>query len=360
MARTEERGDDGAGATADPLADRLARWVRMELITDEQARRILEAEEGGGPAQAPARAVSPVAEALGYVGGVLVLVAAVTLTGRYWTELPVGGRIAIALVAAALLLGIGAAVPQAHDAGRRLRAVTWTLSVVALGFGVGVLTDEAMQLRSEVHVMLTGAACAAYAGVLWWRLRVALLHLVLAAAVFVTVGAATALLPGDDGEVAGLAVWGAGVAWLLLGWGDLLPPWQAADVAGAAAVIVGAAVTLDEYWGPAPALLTMVGLVAAGVAVRDLWLTGAGTVATLTLVPALSQKWFPDTLAAPITLLVAGALLVTLAVRGIGRARRGGRRAFGERRPGPPRTAVAGAAVVGVATAAVVVALGLS
>jgi hypothetical protein len=339
----------------------------MELITDEQARRILEAEEGGGPAQAPERAVSPVAEALGYVGGALVVVAAVTLTGRYWTELPVGGRIAIALVAAALLLGIGAAVPQAHDAGRRLRAVTWTLSVVALGFGVGVLTDEVLGLSSETQALLTGAACAVYAALLWWRLRVALLHLVLAAAVFVTIGAATTLLPGDDGELAGLAIWGAGIVWLLLGWGDLLPPWQAADVAGAAAAIVGAAVTLDEYsrvahieyWGPVPAVLTMVGLVAAGVAVRDLWLTGAGTVATLTPVPALSQKWFPDTLAAPITLLVAGALLVTLAVRGVGRARRGGRRAFGERRPGPPRTAAAGAAVVGVVTAALVVALGL-
>lgn len=342
---------------ADELADRLDRWVRLGLITGEQAQRISAAEQEAAGAGGT-RPASPVAEALGYVGGALVLVAAVTLSSRFWPGLALGARAGITLAAAALLLGIGAVVPQAADAGRRLRAVTWTLSVVALGVGVGLLTDEGLGLSGEGHVVLTGAVCAAYAGALWWRLRVALLHLVLVAALVVTVGAAAALLPGaGDGEVAGLAVWGAGVVWLVLGWGGLVPPWQAADVAGAAAAIVGSALALDETWGPAPALLTMVGLVAAGVGLRDLWLTGAGTVATLVLVPQLSQKWFPDTLAAPVTLLLAGVLLVTLAVRV---ARRGGRRAFGERRSGPPRTAAAAAAVVAVGTAAVVVALGLA
>ncbi|MGE3286740.1 MAG: DUF2157 domain-containing protein [Pseudonocardia sp.] len=359
MATTGERGDDGAGATAEPLAERLRRWVRLELITDEQARRILEAEEGGGAAPAPARAVSPVAEALGYVGGVLVLVAALILAGRYWAEIAVAGRVAIVLGAAVLLLGIGAAVPQGQDAGRRLRAVTWTLSVVALGVAVGLFADEVLELRAELVTLVAGALCAGYAGALWWRQRVALLHLALVTALVVVVGSAASLLPGDDGEVAGLAVWGAGVVWLLLGWGGLVPPWQAADVSGAAAAIIGSLVTLDETWGVVPALVTTVGLVAAGVAVRDLWLTGMGTIATLMIVPALSQRWFPETLAAPLTLLVAGALLVTVALRLIGRARRDGRRAFGERRSGPPRQTAAAAAVVGIATAAFVVALGL-
>lgn len=342
---------------AEDLADRLDRWVRLELITDEQARRIRAAETGAEDEPAP-RAVSPVVEVLGYVGGVLVLVAAVILAGRYWPAIPAGSRVTIALVAAALLLGIGIAVPQTHDAGRRLRAVTWTLSVLALGFGVALLTDEVLDLGSRAQVLLTSVVCAAYAGVLWWRLKVALLHLALIGCLVLATGSAAAMLPGDDGAVAGLAVWGAGVVWLLLSWGGLVPPWQAADVAGSLAMIVGSMVALDESWGPAPALLTIVGLLGAGVTVRDLWLTGGGTVATLILVPMLSQKWFPDSVAAPVTLLLAGTLLVIGAVVV---ARRGGRRAFGHRRTGPPRTAAAAAAaaVGGLGIAAVVVALGL-
>src|SRR5687767_1626683 len=138
-----DRADGRAVRTpADPLTERLDRWVRAGLISDEQAERILAAErETAGPAThlGGPRQVSPVAEGLGYVGGVLVVVAAVTIAGRYWTAIGVPGRVAIALGAAVLLLVIGAAVPQTSGAGRRLRAVSWALSVVALGFGIGLL-----------------------------------------------------------------------------------------------------------------------------------------------------------------------------------------------------------------------------
>lgn len=367
-------------AVSDPLAQRLDRWVRAGLISDEQARDIL-AAEGAAPAQAgtseppateaptteagtseppetePPTAVSPVAESLGYVGGVLVLVAAVTIAGRYWTAIGVGGRVAVVLGAAALLLVVGSAVPQASPAGRRLRTVSWALSVVALGFGAGLLADEGLGLRSEQVSLLAGGVAAGYAAVLYRRLPEMLQQAVLLAALAVTAGSAAALLPAGDDPVVGLAVWGLGLVWLLLGWGGIVGPWYAVDVCGGIAAVIGAQLTIEAGWGAAPALATVLGLVTAGVVLRDLALAAMGAVATLLIVPAVSQRYFPDTLGAPVTLLVAGTLLV---VGALYIARRGRRHAFGDRRAGASRTAAGLAAAVAVAVAAVVVALGVT
>lgn len=350
-------------SAADPLANRLDRWVGLGLISEEQARAILAAEPEAGPPGEPGRhaeprAISPVAEGLGYVGGVLVVVAVITIAGRYWPAIGVTGRIAIALGAAALLLAIGAAVPQVADAGRRLRAVSWTLSVVALGFGLGLLGSDGLGLRDEQASLLAAAGCAGYAAALWWRRPGVLLQAALLVALAVTAGSAAALLPAGDSEaVVGMAIWGVGVVWLLLGWGAIVGPWHAVDVCGGIAAVVGAQLTIVTTWGWVPALGTVVGLVTAGVLLRDIALTAMGAVATLLIVPVVSERYFPGTLGAPVALLVAGTLLVAGALYV---ARRGGRRAFGQRRTGTPRTAVGLAAAVTAAVTAVVLSLGVA
>ncbi|WP_214403811.1 DUF2157 domain-containing protein, partial [Pseudonocardia lacus] len=105
------------------VAGLLRRWVDGGLITAEQAGRIRDAEglDGTAPRDAagapagegapPHRGASLVAEGLGYVGGALVLVAAVLIAGTFWDALGAGGRLALVLVAAGLLLGVGAAAP---------------------------------------------------------------------------------------------------------------------------------------------------------------------------------------------------------------------------------------------------------
>src|SRR5690349_347994 len=101
----------------------LRRWVEGGLITAEQAGRIRAAEgledpddrtapdptPTPTPAPAPGRGGSLVAEALGYVGGALVLVAAVLIAGTVWDALGPAGRLGLVLAATALLLGVGAA-----------------------------------------------------------------------------------------------------------------------------------------------------------------------------------------------------------------------------------------------------------
>ena len=345
---------------AEPLTEQLDRWVRAGLISDEQAEQILATErEAAGPAAdlGGPRQVSPVAEGLGYLGGVLVVVAAVTIAGRYWSAIGVPGRVAIALGAATLLLAVGAAVPQTSGAGRRLRAVSWALSVAALGLGIDLLAADVLGWYGEKVSLLAGGLCVVYGGVLWSRRPGTLQQGVLLAALAVTAGSAAALLPGGTEPVVGLAVWGLGLVWLLLGWGGLLKPWPAVEVCGGVAVIVGALLTVEATWGALPAVGTVVGLVTAGVVLRDIVLTAMGTLAALLIVPAVSERYFPDMLAPPLTLLLAGTLLVAAALYV---ARRGGRRALNERRAGEPRIAAGLAAGVTVAVVALVVGLGVA
>jgi hypothetical protein len=77
------------------LQELLDRWVVAGLITTEQAERI-RSQEFGVPARpaasslgAPAavRGTSLMTEALGYLGGVLVVIAAGLLTARMWPDL---------------------------------------------------------------------------------------------------------------------------------------------------------------------------------------------------------------------------------------------------------------------------------
>lgn len=339
------------------LTDRLSRWVEHGLITREQAERILaderarSAELGGRPARLP----SLVAEALGYVGGVLVLIAAGLIAGRYWSELGVAGRLSVAFGAAALLLGAGASLrPRLGETGRRLRAVCWLLSSATIALGTGLLGTDVLDLSGDVTVLLAAAVAACYAAALWPLSREVPQQAAVVVALAVTAGAAAALLPGSIDAVAGLAVWGVGAAWLLLGWGSLVTPRAASWILGGAIVIVGSLMTLETGWGVAVGLGTAAVLVAAGAWLRDLLLLGVGAVATLLAVPSTLNRFFPDTLTAPLALLATGVLLVGGALYTARRRRRAS--ADHSRNPANPRLA-AGLAAGVVATVALAVIL---
>jgi hypothetical protein len=297
------------------LADRVRRWAGSGLITAEQAERILAAENLPAERSATPSRASLVAEALGYVGGVLVLIGAVTVAGRYWSQIGMGGRLGITFGAAALLLATGAAAPARRtEVGRRLRGVCWLLSAALLGTGLALLGDEVLNLRGESVALLAAGGTAAPAAVLWWRHRGVLQQAALLAALAVAAGSATAHLPNGEDAVVGLAVWGVGAGWSVLGWGGVIAARNAAYVLGGAVVVIGAQFTIDTGWGAVLAIASVVGLVVAGAWLRELVLLGVGAVGTLLTVPAVLSQYFPDTLAVPFALVGCGALLVAGAV----------------------------------------------
>ncbi|WP_026454385.1 DUF2157 domain-containing protein [Saccharomonospora iraqiensis] len=344
----------------DNLTDRLDRWVAHGLLTREQADRILAAErESTETAEETGRTPSPVAEALGYVGGVLVLVATGLVAGRYWSELGVAGRLSVAFGAAALLLAAGASLrPRLGETGRRLRAVCWLLSAAAVALGTALLGEDVLDLPGEVTPVLAAAVTACYAAALWPLSREIPQQAAVVVALAVTAGTATALLPGSTTAVTGLAVWGVGTAWVLLGWGGLVTPRSPTWVLGGGVVIVGSLLMLDPAWGTGVALGTAAALVAAGVWQRDLLLLAIAAVATLVAVPATLDRFFPDTLTAPLALLATGALLIVGALYTARRGRPAPTRY--SRRPADPRLAAGLAAGVVTAVATAVVLLGVS
>jgi hypothetical protein len=338
--------------TAAELDDLLARWVGEGLLSAEQAERIRAAETTVDRPARP-RGVSLVAEGLGYVGGVLVLVAAVTIAAQYWSGMGVAGRLGTVAGAAALLVAAGVAAPGG-PAGMRVRAVSWAAAVVAAGGAAALLGEEVLGLEGETVGVLAGVVATLAALVLAALHRTALQHTAVLAAAAFTAGIAAAVLPRGDGDVAGLAIWGVGVAWLVLGWGGVLGRDRAdrvtADLAGGAVVLLGTLFGVESDAGTVLAVVTVLVLVAAGVLTRDLVLLGVGAVATLVLVPLVVSQWFPDTLAAPVALLVVGALLVAAALV----AARRRRPAAGADRRGTPRVAVPLAAGVAVVVGIVV------
>lgn len=301
-------------ATLD-LEGLLQRWVDAETITLEQAAQI-RAKEQTRPPASPARSDgSPlVVEALGYLGGVLVVIASALLTVRLWEQLSLALRLALPALAALLLIVGGlVAARRGGDAAGQLRAVLWALSVAAFAAFVALLVREGLRGEStEDVVTITGAAAAAYAGALWWAGRGPLQQLALLVALAVTSISAAAHLEAE--AMQGMALWGLGLVWLGLARAGRLPPQRMAYVLGSVAALFGAQITMESGWGNVLALLTAVALVALAVVLRDLGLLALAAVGTLLILPRVVTYFFPGAVAAPLALLVCGVLLVGIAV----------------------------------------------
>lgn len=358
------------------FADRIRRSVERGLITAEQADAIIadqtpsavptEPAEPTAPTEPAAGETAPadrppvrgsiVAEALGYVGGVLVLIGAVTIALNFWEQIGITGRLAVLFSAAAVLLIAGAAMPARRaQVARRLRSVCWLLAVILVGTGISVLVPEVFRLERYTGVLSAGGA-AVVGAVLWWLHRTVAQQAITVIAVAFAVSSAATLLPRGYELVPGLAVWGFGVAWLLLAEGGVIAARRAGTVLGGAAAVIGSLGTVGATWGAVLAIGTAVVLVAAGVWLRNLVLLALGAIALLLSVPMVVGQYFPDVLPVSMALLGCGVLLV---VGGILMARSRRIRPNEPARAALGRTpAIAAAAGVAIITTIAVLVLG--
>jgi hypothetical protein len=287
------------------------------VITQEQADRITAHELSQAARQTtPAANTSLLVEALGYVGGVIILVGAVLLATEFWDELGVPGRLAVVGGAAAVMVVAGLAVPQrAGEQGRRLRAVLWAAATGAFAGFMGLLSSDVLDLFGDDSALLTSAATAAVAVLLWWLRPTNLQHLVAAVALAATV--ATALAKISDAEyLPGTGIWAVGLVWFLLALGGVLRPRRFALTLGSAVAIVGALLlmVMSDDAGIALTLASAAAVVAMAVVMTDLTLLAVGAVGLLFALPTAVSTWFGGTFAAPIALLGAGVLLVAAAL----------------------------------------------
>jgi hypothetical protein len=306
-----------------PLAEQLARWVRAGIIDDLTAERIdayeraaepvgavapdgpavhtavpTGAPAGSAPAatprparrERPRAALSAVIEALGYLGGVLAVSGVVLLVAHYWTDLALGGRLALSGVTAAALAGAGLAVPERRNSAMaRLRAFLWTLATASVGVFAAVAARDLLGDEPAGPVVAcTAASVALVSGLMWWGRRRPVQQLLALSAAVVAVG--TGLAEPAGSTVAGVAVWAAGAALLALGVRQRTT-FPVIDVAvGAIAAAVGSIVAVAAAGDPGIGLLFVV---ATGAAIVTLALlrglvTDVASIVALCVIGAIT------------------------------------------------------------------------
>jgi hypothetical protein len=363
-----------AHAPAD-LPDLVDHWEATGVITPEQAAR-MRADLGlpeSGPAFLPVLTEPPrkerpqaslAIEALGYLGSVLIVVASALLASEYWNDLATAGHLLIVGSAAVLLLLAGFAVPdRLGPPGQRMHAVLWLGATVAAAGFVGVFGNEVLDWHEEDLALLVFAATAVLAAVLWWRLPTVVQQVAVVAGLAGTAASAAAQFHSAQDYQPGLAVWGVGAIWFVLGWGGVVRPRWTALLLGGIVLLVGSGLTMSTDGGVVLALVTVAAMVTLAVLSRDLLVLVVGAWGALQTLPSAINTWFPGQLAAAAALLVAGTGLVTAAIW-IARRREepaeAPAKASREYAAIPARAAVLASAGIAATVAIVVVALGVA
>jgi hypothetical protein len=283
----------------------LTRWRDAGLLSADEVAAIL-AFEGTRPVETPppapvavgaarsARRVPVVAEALGYLGGMLAVIGLGLIVGRYWPDLSVAGRLALSAgVAGGLLYGGVAVDPEADPAFARLRGFLWLASTAATVLFVGVLVRDGLEVEeSSVVAAACGGAAVVHSGLLWRRQDRPLQQAAALIGALVLAGATAASVFGQ--EAWGPAVWPAAAGILALGLRRSTPAPLLSEAIGSLGVIAGSSLVLGADW------------VALGI------LLGVATALGLLALAAV-PGWAPDR-EDQVLLTVAGALAFVWAV----------------------------------------------
>lgn len=292
----------------------LDRAVAEEIITAEQAAAI----EALQPERAPLvqRGWVPLyAEVFGYLGSILVAVAAISMVSRSWDDLNAFARLIVLGGAAVVLWGVGALVDEDVDPALwRLRSVMWLLSTAALAGFAAILAIDGFGWAGESVAVIAGTSVASVSAGLWRLQDRPAQHLTTVTGAAVAVGAGAAWADGAPAVGAGL--WLLGALWVLGCLRGVLVPGFVALPVGAGLTLLGAGVTSGSWEGLGSlfGLATAAVLLGLGAARGRFWLTGSGVVGLLIYVPSTATYYFADTIGVPLTLLVSGLVLLAAAL----------------------------------------------
>jgi hypothetical protein len=330
---TETRS--GVGVHGEDVPALLDRWARLGLLSPEQVEQILRAEGMSPPAagvavpeQRPVAPPEPAAEqrrgrlaieALGYLGGVLALAAGLLLVQLVWDDLSTAVRLAIPLVASALLLLAGALVPTTSKDAEgmlRLRSVLWLLAVAAWAAAFGVLGDQVLEADETDTGLLVGLGGLSLAMPLYYATHAAAQQLAVFGASVGTAMAIGARPDWDEPTFVGLAGWLFAVGWFVLAERKLVVPPLVGRYLGALGMIVFVMPMGGALVGQLAAVATVAVLFAWAVRVDSVGLLAVAAFGTLQVVPSIVNFFFPDNaeVVIPLGLLAAGGVLVGTAV----------------------------------------------
>lgn len=251
-------------AVASITLPNLDEWTNAGLITSDQAAAISAFEASKVAVttheERPSRRVPVVAEALGYLGGILGIVGLVMLIARYWQDMAGGVRLAVALIGLALAAAAGALVRVDGEAALlRLRWFLWLVATAAAGVAGGVIVHDLMgrdAARQESQVALGVALAVTFVSAGLWALRerpVQQATMLGGAAVAIGCAATQWWSNGPSG----LLVAAFGVMVIIV-WLWLSVPSEAVGLpVGAIVTVAGAGMATDEWMGAGSILLVV-------------------------------------------------------------------------------------------------------
>jgi hypothetical protein len=284
-------------------------WARRQgLLTTGSAT---EGEQG-------TRRVSLLAEAVAYVGAVLLLAGGIAGLSQRWNGIGGWGRTGVLAGAAVIFLVAGIFLRRAGEpAIQRLAGVVWFLSVVCAGGAAGIATYEVYGNTGAVTVLAAGAGATVYAAALWLVRRRASQNAALFAGL-VTALCGTIATSAGPGPVPALAyalpLWGFGLGWSWLGWQRRVEPIWVTMPCGVILALIAPGLAAGEHgWVYGIAIATAAAAMAASVPLRNTPLLALGTLAMFGYVTSAVIRYFHQSLGVPAALAVTGALILGLA-----------------------------------------------
>lgn len=322
----------------DGLMDQaLDRWVAAGLLTDAQRSSIRSLEEARAAAAAPAAAeptagapgrVPVIAEALGYLGGVLAVTGVGLVVHRFWADMGTGGRLAATGFASVALLGAGRLTPEHVDpALARLRGFLWLAGTATAALFAGVAATDG-SASPEVVVLAAAATVAGVSAGLWRGQDRPLQQLTALAGGTVALGALGATVATEG--VAGVLAWLVGAALLAAGLRRLWTSPLLTEAVGSIAVLVGSVMIASSWQAPGMLLMVasavgLLGLAGVGALAPDrgdrILLTVVGGFALLQGGPGTVAYFSEDAgVATGMLMWALGALVLAASARGAVRA----------------------------------------
>ncbi|MCZ7532121.1 MAG: DUF2157 domain-containing protein [Acidimicrobiia bacterium] len=306
---------------------KVFQWVDAGIITADQARDILARETlpygVSAPSTDQARQTNTV-EVLGYIGTVLVLIAAVILVSNAWSELSRAVRIAVSGAGGVILAGVGLiAIRSAAPVLIRIGRVSLMLAPVPIS--VAVAGTVGGLANPDLASFFSFAAALGLS--FWWYLATpsAPQHVALIMSAFGTVVSATIMLlpDGNWGWVTGTGVVALGGLWMALATSNRLAEQRLGEILGIVLWLIGELVvslSVVSHDGVVPTLASTA-FVAVGVAMTVFGVTRGrtpllvgGMVGLWLFLPLLVFGLFNDGVGVPLAFLVGGGVLVGSAV----------------------------------------------
>lgn len=283
-------------------------WARRQgLLTAGQATG-----QGHG-----ARRISPLTEAAGYVGGILILAGGIAAVSQRWDQMTAWEHVGVFAGTAALFLLAGILTRQIKEpAVQRLTDVMWFVSVAGVSGAIGFASNEVYGNADEPTVLAVGAGVTVFSAVLWLVRRHALENFALfTGLVLVIVGIILAIDASAPSLAFALALWVFGLAWAWLGWrGYAAPPWVAISSGVLLTVIVLSTAVSEFGWLYAVAIATAAAAMAASVPLKNTPLLAVGTLAMFGYVTSAVVRYFHQSVGVPGALAITGVLILGLAI----------------------------------------------